>query len=54
MKTSMGVALFGLTLLLVGCSTNPREVPAASAAHSNSLHACLRRPPASTTRATQS
>ncbi len=34
MKTSMGVALFGLTLLLVGCSTNPREVPAASAAHS--------------------
>src|ERR1700732_1773258 len=33
MKTSMGVALFGLTLLLVGCSTNPREIPAASTAH---------------------
>src|SRR6202011_3902417 len=35
MKTSMGVALFGLTLLLVGCSTNPREIPAASTAHAN-------------------
>ena len=34
MKTSMGVALIGLTLLLIGCSTNPREVPAASAMHS--------------------
>jgi CxxC motif-containing protein (DUF1111 family) len=35
MKTSMGVALVGLTLLLVGCSTNPREIPAASTAHAN-------------------
>src|SRR5713226_2893291 len=31
--TSMGVALFGLTLLLIGCSTNPRAIPAASTAH---------------------
>src|SRR3984893_7852988 len=35
MKTSMGVALFGLTLLLVGCSTNPREITPASTAHAN-------------------
>jgi CxxC motif-containing protein (DUF1111 family) len=34
MKTLMGVALFGLTLFLVACSTNPRAIPAASTAQS--------------------
>ena len=33
MKTFMGVALFGLSLILAGCSTNPRAVPAAPTAH---------------------
>jgi CxxC motif-containing protein (DUF1111 family) len=34
MKYVMGVALFGLTLLLIACSTNPRAIPASSTAHS--------------------
>jgi CxxC motif-containing protein (DUF1111 family) len=34
MKTLMGVALFGLTLFLVACSTNPRAIPAASTTQS--------------------
>src|ERR1700674_5087344 len=34
MKSLMGMALFGLTLLLIACSTNPRAVPTASTAHS--------------------
>jgi CxxC motif-containing protein (DUF1111 family) len=34
MKTLMGIALFGLTLCLTACSTNPRAIPAASTAHS--------------------
>jgi len=34
MKTLMGVALFGLTLCLIACSTNPRAIPAASTAYS--------------------
>src|SRR3984893_4103194 len=34
MKNVMGVALFGLTLLLIACSTNPRAVPTASTPHS--------------------
>jgi CxxC motif-containing protein (DUF1111 family) len=33
MKSLMGVALFGLTLFLVACSTNPRPIPAGSTAH---------------------
>jgi CxxC motif-containing protein (DUF1111 family) len=33
MKTLKGVALFGLTLFLIACSTNPRAIPAASTAH---------------------
>ena len=33
MKTLMGVGLFGLTLFLVACSTNPGAIPAASTAH---------------------
>jgi CxxC motif-containing protein (DUF1111 family) len=33
MKTLMGVALFGLTLL-IACSTNPRAIPASPTAHS--------------------
>jgi CxxC motif-containing protein (DUF1111 family) len=33
MKTFMGVALFGVSLILAACSTNPRAVPAAPAAH---------------------
>jgi CxxC motif-containing protein (DUF1111 family) len=32
MKTLMGVALFGLTLFLIACSTNSRAIPAASTA----------------------
>jgi CxxC motif-containing protein (DUF1111 family) len=34
MKTIMGVGLFGLTLFLIACSTNPGAIPAASTAHS--------------------
>ena len=34
MKNVLGVALFGLTLLLIACSTNPRAIPTASTAHS--------------------
>lgn len=33
MKTLMGVALFGLSLVLSACSTNPRALPAAPTAH---------------------
>ena len=33
MKTFMGVALFGLSLILAACSTNPRAVPAEPTAH---------------------
>src|ERR1700724_4236726 len=33
MKSLMGVAWFGLTLVLVACSTNPRPIPAGSTAH---------------------
>jgi CxxC motif-containing protein (DUF1111 family) len=33
MKTLLGVALFGFTLFLIACSTNPRVISAPSAAH---------------------
>jgi CxxC motif-containing protein (DUF1111 family) len=33
MKTLMGMALFGLTLFLIACSTNPRANPGAPTAH---------------------
>ena len=55
MKTLMGIALLGLMLFLIACSTNPRAVPAApSTAHTKLAHTSLRHLPASTTRATQS
>ena len=41
MKTLMGVVLFGLTLFLFACSTNPRAIPAASKAHATPAHAKL-------------
>jgi CxxC motif-containing protein (DUF1111 family) len=34
MKTLMGIALFGLPLFLIACSTNPRAIPATSTAQS--------------------
>ncbi len=39
MKTFMGVALLGLTLFLVACSTNPRAIPAGSKAPAATTHA---------------
>ena len=36
MKTLMGIALFGLSLVLAACSSNPRAVPVAPTAHGKS------------------
>jgi CxxC motif-containing protein (DUF1111 family) len=41
MKTLMGVAVLGLTLFLIACSTNPRAIPAASKAPATAAHAKL-------------
>ena len=38
MKTSMGVVLFGPTLLLIACSTNPHASPPASRAQATTAH----------------
>jgi CxxC motif-containing protein (DUF1111 family) len=41
MKTLMGVVLFGPTLLLIACSTNPHAIPPASKAQATTAHAKL-------------
>ena len=41
MKTLMGVALFGPTLLLIACSTNPHAIPPASKAQAKTAHTKL-------------
>jgi CxxC motif-containing protein (DUF1111 family) len=41
MKTLMGVLLFGPTLFLIACSTNPHAIPAASKAQATTAHTKL-------------